>query len=447
MDLRDENLFKNTMPHSKEAEQSVLGAMLIDSNSVTYAFEHLSEKDFYIEANKKIFSSMLSLFNRNAPIDLVTVSDELTSKDNLDVVGGIQYLSYLASTLPTTANLAQHIDILTEKTLRRRLIETGNDIVNKSYNSGGSSQEVADLAGKLIFDALEDSSERGMVHISDLLLETHENLTEMYQNKGKLTGVPTGFIDLDKELHGLQKSELIILAARPGIGKTSFALNIATHAAIKHNVPVAIFSLEMSGTQLVSRIISSEMLIDSKHLISGELEDEDWEKIAVSLNSLGSAPIYINDSTNVNVSDIRAKCRRLKAEKGLGLIVVDYLQLMTGSRSESRQQEVSDMSRSLKLLAKELDVPIITLSQLSRAPDQRKDDHRPKISDLRESGSIEQDADIILFLYRDEDYNPETEQKNIVECIVAKHRKGSTGTHKLVWAGQYTKFMDLDKRH
>ena len=447
MDLREENLFKSTMPHNKEAEQSVLGAMLIDSGSVTYAFEHLKDTDFYIEANKKIFASMQSLFNRNAPIDLVTVSDELTSSDSLDAVGGIQYLSYLASTLPTTANLAQHIDILTEKSLRRKLIETGNDIVNKSYNSGGTSQEVADLAGKLIFDALDNSAERGMVHISDLLLQTHENLTEMYQNKGKLTGVPTGFIDLDKELHGLQKSELIILAARPGIGKTSFALNIASHAAIKHNVPVAIFSLEMSGTQLVSRIISSEMLIDSKRLVSGELEDEDWEKIAVSLNSLGSAPIYINDSTNVNVSDIRAKCRRLKAEKGLGLIVVDYLQLMTGSRSESRQQEVSDMSRSLKLLAKELDVPIITLSQLSRAPDQRKDDHRPKISDLRESGSIEQDADIILFLYRDEDYNPETEQKNIVECIVAKHRKGSTGTYKLVWMGQYTKFLDHDGHH
>ena len=365
----------------------------------------------------------------------------------LEAVGGIQYISYLATTLPTTANIVQHIDIVCEKSLRRKLIHTANDIIDKSYNAGGSSQEVADNAGKLIFDALEDNSQRGMVHIRDLLLQTHDNLTDMYQNKGKLTGAPTGFEGLDKELHGLQKSDLILIAARPGMGKTSFALNVASHAAIRGNVPVAIFSLEMSGVQLVSRLISSEMLIDSNHLRSGELEDDDWEKIAVSLNTLGNAPIYISDSTNITVSDIRARCRRLKAEKGLGLIVIDYLQLMSGSRSESRQQEVSDMSRSLKILAKELNVPIVTLSQLSRAPDQRKDDHRPKLSDLRESGAIEQDADIVLFLYRDEIYNPDTEQKNIAECIIAKHRNGSTGNIKMVWAGQYTKFMNLDNQH
>ncbi len=447
MDMQNENLIQNTMPHNKEAEQSVLGAMLTDRDCVTAAFESLRSEDFYIETNKKIFSAMQSLFNRNLPIDLVTVSEELTVGNALEAVGGIQYISYLASSLPTTANLSQHINIIREKSLRRKLIHTANDIITKSYDNSGSSQEVADTAGKLIFDALEGNNQRGMVHIRDLLLKTHDNLTDMYQNKGKLTGAPTGFEGLDKELHGLQKSDLILVAGRPGMGKTSFALNMAANAAIKGNVPVAIFSLEMSGVQLVSRLISSEMLINSSHLKSGELEDDDWEKIAVSLNTLGNAPIYISDSTNVTVSDIRAQCRRLKAEKGLGLIVIDYLQLMSGTRAESRQQEVSDMSRSLKILAKELDVPIVTLSQLSRAPDQRKDDHRPKLSDLRESGAIEQDADIVLFLYRDEIYNPDTEQKNIAECIIAKHRNGSTGNIKMVWAGQYTKFMDIDNRH
>lgn len=447
MDLHNENFIQNPMPHNKEAEQSVLGSMLVNSECVTTSFERLREEDFYIEANKKIFAAMHVLFNNNTPIDLITVSEELTGENALEAVGGIQYLSYLATALPTTANITQHIDIVCEKSLRRKLIHTANDIIDKSYHAGGSSQEVADNAGKLIFDALENDSQRGMVHIRDLLLQTHDNLTDMYQNKGKLTGAPTGFDGLDAELHGLQKSDLILVAARPGMGKTSFALNIAANAAINGNVPVAIFSLEMSGTQLVSRLISSEMLIDSNHLRSGELDDEDWEKIAVSLNSLGNAPIYISDSTNITISDIRAKCRRLKAEKGLGLIVIDYLQLMTGSRAESRQQEVSDMSRSLKILAKELNVPIVTLSQLSRAPEQRKDDHRPKLSDLRESGAIEQDADIVLFLYRDEVYNPDTEQKNIAECIIAKHRNGSTGSVKMVWAGQYTKFMNLDNRH
>ena len=446
MDVQNDNFIQTPLPHNKEAEQSVLGSMLIDRDCVTAAFERLSADDFYIEANKKIFAAMQALFNRNTPIDLVTVSEELTAGGVLEAVGGIQYISYLATTLPTTANIVQHIDIVCEKSLRRKLIHTANDIIDKSYNAGGSSQEVADNAGKLIFDALEDNSQRGMVHIRDLLLQTHDNLTDMYQNKGKLTGAPTGFEGLDKELHGLQKSDLILIAARPGMGKTSFALNVASHAAIRGNVPVAIFSLEMSGVQLVSRLISSEMLIDSNHLRSGELEDDDWEKIAVSLNTLGNAPIYISDSTNITVSDIRARCRRLKAEKGLGLIVIDYLQLMSGSRSESRQQEVSDMSRSLKILAKELNVPIVTLSQLSRAPDQRKDDHRPRLSDLRESGAIEQDADIVLFIFREDYYSPDSDKRNSAELIVAKNRHGETGKVELKWMPEFTTFDTLEKR-
>ncbi|MBR2500536.1 MAG: replicative DNA helicase, partial [Clostridia bacterium] len=277
-------------------------------------------------------------------------------------------------------------------------------------------------------------------------LKAHDDLVNLYENKGRITGVPTGIDELDKKLFGLQKSALILIAARPAVGKTSFALNIAAHAAIKANVTTAIFSLEMSSSQLVSRIMSSHMLIDSSHLRSGELTDSDWDKIAVSLNDLGNAPIYINDSTDVGLSDIRAKCRRLKVEKNLGLIVIDYLQLMQGPKSESREKEIGAISRSLKKLAIELDIPIIALSQLSRAPDQRAD-HRPMLSDLRESGSIEQDADIVMFLYRDDVYNPDTDQKNVTECIVAKHRMGETGTVKMGWNGQFTKFMNIDTIH
>jgi replicative DNA helicase len=283
-----------------------------------------------------------------------------------------------------------------------------------------------------------------MRHIRDVLIYTHENLTAIYNNKGDLTGVPTGIPTLDRTLNGLQKSDLIILAARPSVGKTSFALNIAAKAAINGNVPVAIFSLEMSATQLVTRIMSSEMGIDNGHLSSGELDDDDWEKIALALNSLGRAPIYISEKTAIKVSDIRAACRRLKAEHGLGLIVIDYLQLMQGDRAESRQQEVADMSRSLKILAKELNVPILTLSQLSRASEKRSEDSSPKLSDLRESGSIEQDADIVMFLYRD-DKDPEN--RSAVKLNIAKNRSGSLRTIDLAFQGQYTRFMEADTSH
>lgn len=443
MDIQNENLIQSAMPHNKEAEQSVLGAMLLEKECVTTAFESLEEADFYIEANKKIFAAMASLFNRNAAIDLVTVSDELNSMASLEAVGGIQYLSYIASTLPTTANIEQHIEIIREKSLRRKLVSAAQKIKDQSLDMGSNALEVADFAGKLIFDTLENKN-KDIRHIKDVLIDTHENLTAIYNSKGKLTGVPTGFSSLDNILNGLQKSDLVLLAARPSVGKTSFALNIATNAAIRGNVPVAIFSLEMSATQLVSRIMSSEMLINSARLRSGELEDDDWEKVALALNTLSNAPIYISENTAVKVSDIRATCRRLKAERGLGLIVIDYLQLMQGTRSESRQQEVSDMSRSLKLLAKELNIPILTLSQLSRATEQRKDDNKPKLSDLRESGAIEQDADIVLFLYRDVASEEET---NIVKLNIAKHRSGSLGTLDLVWKGEYTRFFDADKQH
>ncbi len=439
-----ENGVPKVMPHNKEAEQSILGAMLIDADCVTLVFESLTDNDFYIEANRLIYEAMQALFNRDMAIDLVTVSEELALREQLAAIGGVEYLAYLASTLPTTANLKQYLDIVQDKALLRRLIRASGEIMDLGYSPGAASKNIADEAGRLIFDVLENQQQKGIVHIKDILLQTHDRLAEIYQNKGKMTGSPTGITDLDRMLNGLQKSDLILIAARPSMGKTSFALNIATHAAVHGGVPVAIFSLEMSSVQLVSRIISSEMLIDSNHLRTGELTDDDWEKIAASLTNLGQAPIYINDSSNVTISDIRAKCRRLKLEHNLGLVVIDYLQLMQGTRSENRQQEISDISRSLKILAKELDVPIVALSQLSRAPEQRSE-HRPMLSDLRESGAIEQDADIVMFLYRDDVYNPDTEKKNVAECIIAKHRSGSTGTVEMFWAGQYTRFMNLDK--
>ncbi len=454
--IQNENLIQSVMPHNKEAEQSVLGSMLLSRDCVTTAFESLSEEDFYIEAHRKIFAAMLALFNRNAPIDLVTVSDELSSTpaskkkqtdengnfvSALEVAGGIQYLSYLASTLPTTANIDQHIEIVLEKSLRRRLAEVAQQIKDQSMDASVSANDVANTAGKLVFDAL-DNKTNTMRHIKDVLIETHEKLTAIYSNKGELSGVPTGIPKLDQNLNGLQKSDLIILAARPSVGKTSFALNIAAHAAVSANVPVAIFSLEMSATQLVTRIMSSEMSIDNSHLSSGELNDDDWGKIALALNTLSRAPIFISEKTAIKVSDIRAACRRLKAEHGLGLIVIDYLQLMQGSRSESRQQEVADMSRSLKILAKELDVPILTLSQLSRASEKRSEDSSPKLSDLRESGSIEQDADIVMFLYRE---NPEN--KSDVTLNIAKNRSGSLGTVNLAFNGEHTKFYEKTTNH
>ncbi len=441
-----EEALVRVIPHNKEAEQSIVGAMLVDKECSIVVFESITAEDFYIEANKNIFLAEQRLFDRDEPIDIITVSEELRAEDKLEAVGGIEYLAYLATTLPTTANLKQYIDIVKDKTVLRRLIKASSEILDLSYAPGAESEMASEEASRRIFDLMDSQSSRGIVHIKDALIQAHETLVNLYENKGKISGVPTGFTALDRKLFGLQKASLVMLAARPGVGKTSFALNIAVHAAVKENVTVALFSLEMSSAQLISRIMSSHMLIDSDHLRSGELTDSDWDKIAVSLNELGNAPIYINDSTDVSLSDIRAKCRRLKIEKNLGLIVIDYLQLMQGPKSESREKEIAAISRSLKKLAIELDIPIIALSQLSRAVEKRAD-RKPMLSDLRESGSIEQDADIVIFLDREDMYNPETENKNVADCIVAKHRQGETGTIQLGWNGQFTKFMNLDKVH
>ncbi|MEA4830727.1 MAG: replicative DNA helicase, partial [Enterococcus thailandicus] len=363
----------------------------------------------------------------------------------LEKVGGLDYLANITSAVPTTSNAKYYAKIIEEKAILRRLIKASSDIINMGYEATEEVAYVLDRAEKNIFDILQKRSNQGFAHIKDILSDTFSKLEELYNSKGYITGIPTGFNDLDLKTAGLHNSDLILVAARPAMGKTAFVLNIASHAAIHAGVPVAIFNLEMSKDQIVNRMLCSEVMVDSQRMRTGKLEDGDWQKIARALGPVSEAPIYIDDTPSISVNEIRAKCRRLKLEKNLGLVVIDYLQLMQGrSKSENRQQEVSEISRSLKILAKELNIPVITAAQLSRGPESRTD-HRPMLSDLRESGAIEQDADIVMFLYRDDYYDPDTEKKNISEVIIAKHRGGSTGTVELRWFGEYTKFSNLKR--
>ena len=432
-------------PHNIEAEQAVLGCMLLDSDVIPTITELIRSEDFYRDDHKEICEAIADLTERAGPVDIITVSEQLQLRGTLDAVGGLEYLTNITDAVPTTANARHYAKIVEEKALLRKLIKASSDIAGMSYDASEEAAFVLDRAEKSIFDILEKRSTQGFTHIKDVLLETFNRLEELYNSKSHITGVPTGFTDLDFKTAGLQNSDLILIAARPGMGKTAMGLNIAQYAAVQRHVPVAIFNLEMSKDQLVNRMLCSEVMVDSQRMRTGKLEDDDWNKVAQALAPLSEAPIYIDDTPGVSVMDIRAKCRRLKLEKNLGLIVIDYLQLMQGrGKTESRQQEVSEISRSLKILAKELQVPVVTLSQLSRGPESRTD-HRPMLSDLRESGAIEQDADIVMFLYRDDYYNPETEKKNVAEVIIAKHRNGSTGTVELRWFGEYTKFANLKK--
>lgn len=432
-------------PHNIEAEQAVLGCMLLDSDVIPTITELIRSEDFYRDDHREICEAIIDLTERAGPVDIITVSEQLQLRGTLDAVGGLEYLTNITDAVPTTANARHYAKIVEEKSLLRKLIKASSDIAGMSYDASEEAAFVLDKAEKSIFDILEKRSTQGFTHIKDVLLDTFNRLEELYNSKSHITGVPTGFTDLDFKTAGLQNSDLILIAARPGMGKTAMGLNIAQYAAVQRHVPVAIFNLEMSKDQLVNRMLCSEVMVDSQRMRTGKLEDDDWNKVAQALAPLSEAPIYIDDTPGISVMDIRAKCRRLKLEKNLGLIVIDYLQLMQGrGRTENRQQEVSEISRSLKILAKELQVPVVTLSQLSRGPESRTD-HRPMLSDLRESGAIEQDADIVMFLYRDDYYNPETEKKNVAEVIIAKHRNGSTGTVELRWFGEYTKFANLKK--
>lgn len=432
-------------PQNIQAEQSIIGCMLLDKDIIPMVTEILKGEDFYREDHKEIFEGIMDLCEKAEPVDLITVSEQLKSRGSLQNVGGLEYLSNMATSVPTTANARHYAQIVEEKSILRRLIKTSSNIMNMGYEASEEVAIVLDKAEKGIFDLLQKRSSQGFTHIKEVLELTFNKLEELYNNGGEITGIPTGFTDLDQKTSGLQNSDLILVAARPAMGKTSFALNIAQYAAIYKKIPVAIFSLEMSREQLVNRVLCSEVMIDSHRIRTGKLEDNDWKKIARALGPISEAPIYIDDLSGNSVMEIRAKCRRLKLEKNLGLIVIDYLQLMQGrGRNENRQQEISEISRSLKILAKEINVPIVALSQLSRGPESRSD-HRPMLSDLRESGAIEQDADLVMFLYRDDYYNPDTEKQNIAEVIISKHRNGSTGTVELRWFGEYTKFANLKR--
>jgi len=432
------------LPHSLEAEQSVLGAMLINQEAINIAIEQLSPEDFYKEANKEIFQAITELYNRNEPVDLITLSEELKRRGTLENLGGVSYLASLSGGVAVSSNIKYYCDIVEEKSILRRLIVSCDEIMAKSYEGSEEVNSIIEQAEKNIFDITQGKHREGFVPIKEVLLESFSKIEEMAAHEGELTGLTTGFIDIDSKLSGMQKSDLILLAARPSMGKTALGVNIATNAAVKADASVAIFSLEMSREQLVQRMISSTSHVDLQKIISGRLDEEEWLKIINAMAPLSQANIYIDDTAGISLMEMKAKCRRLKIEKGLDLIVIDYLQLMQAdSRHENRQQEISSISRGLKALAKEMECPVIALSQLSRAPELRAD-HRPILSDLRESGAIEQDADVVLFLYRDEYYNEDTDKKNIGEVIIAKHRNGPTGTVELVWKKEFTKFLNKE---
>lgn len=432
-------------PRDIEAEQAVIGSMLTDQEAVYAAIERLKPEDFYREDNKQIYTAILNIYNKAEPIDIITLKAELSSMGKLDAVGGLEYIVELPEKVPTTANVDRYIKIVEEKSLLRNLIRAANEILSSGYAQEDDVENIVDHAEKKIFDVMQKKSQKGYTTIKDVLVESFTKLEELYNQKEHITGVPTGFAELDKKTAGLHGSELILIAARPAMGKSAFALNIGSYAATRANVPVAIFSLEMSKEQVGNRILCSEALVDSNNVRTGELNDEELGKLAETSGELSQAPIYIDDTPGISVMEIRAKCRKLKLEKNIGLVIIDYLQLIQGSgKTSSREQEIAEISRSLKILAKEIEVPVIALSQLSRAVEARPD-HRPMLSDLRESGSIEQDADIVMFLYRDDYYNEDSEKKNIAEVIIAKQRAGSTGTVELAWLGKYTKFANLEK--
>ena len=420
--------------------------MLTDKEAVSAAIEVLKPEDFYREDNRTIFEAILNLYGRSEPIDIITLKSELSSMGKFEAVGGLEYIAELPDKVPTTANVEQYIKIVEEKSVLRNLIKTANEIITLGYDQTQEVDGIIDGAEKKIFEVMQKKNQKGYTPIKDILVETFTELEQLYNQKQRITGIPTGFSDLDFRTSGLHNSDLILVAARPAMGKSAFALNIATNAAVRAKVPVAIFSLEMSKEQMTSRILCSEAMVDSNKVRTGKIDDEEWSKLAAASGELSEANIYIDDTPGISIMEIRAKCRKMKIEKNIGLVVIDYLQLVQGSgkRGGSREQEIAEISRSLKILAKEINVPVIALSQLSRAPEQRPD-HRPMLSDLRESGSIEQDADIVMFLYRDDYYNEDSEKKNIAEVILAKHRAGSTGTVELLWLGNYTKFANIDK--
>ena len=436
-------------PQNIDAEQAVLGSALLDKEVLYKIGAVLSDHDFYRDDHREIYGAMLTLFEKRSPIDLVTVTDELKKRKKLDQAGGATYLTFLANQTVSSAHIEKHADIVKEKAVLRRLIETATTIIEKSYRQEEEISAILDRSEQLLFAVSQRYVSDDFRPVKDILIDTFDRINELHENKGKLRGVPSGFRDLDDLLAGFQKSDLIILAARPSMGKTTIALNIASHVATKENIPVGIFSLEMSRDQLVDALLTIEAGIDSWRLRTGNLQEDDFAKLNHAMGVLSEAPLFIDDSPLISIMDIRAKARRLQAEHGLGMIVVDYLQLMESkSRNSSdfnRVQEVSDISRGLKALARELSVPVLALSQLSRAVESRHP-KIPQLSDLRESGSIEQDADVVAFIYREDYYEPDTEKKGVTELLIKKHRNGPTGDVELFFHPELRRFTSIDKK-
>ena len=440
-----DELLKRVMPNNVEAEQSVIGAMLMDRDAITIASEILTVDDFYQKQYGILFEAMVELYTENVPVDLITLQNRLKEKDVPPEISSLEFVRDMITKVPTSVNVGTYAKIVSEKAALRRLIRVNEEIASACYAGKDSVEEIMEDTEKKIFQVLQRKTNDEFVPIKDVVLNALDKIEAASRMKGSVTGMPTGFIDLDYKTSGFQPSDLILIAARPSMGKTAFVLNIAEYMAFRSNETVAIFSLEMSKEQLVNRLFALESRVDSQILRTGNLSDNDWSSLIEAAGVIGRSNLIIDDTPGISVSELRSKCRKYKLEHNLGIIMIDYLQLMQGSRkSESRQQEISDISRSLKEIARELQVPVVALSQLSRAVEQRPD-HRPMLSDLRESGAIEQDADVVMFIYRDDYYNHDSEMKGISEIIIAKQRNGPIGTVNLVWLPQYTKFANMEK--
>ena len=443
----EETLIKRTMPNSLEAEQSLIGSMILDRDAIMVASELLVKEDFYHQQYGILFEAMVELFNNREPVDLITLQNKLKEKNVPPEISSLEYVKDLVDAVPTSANAKYYAEIVKDKSMLRRMIHTTEDITNDCYQGTESTEVLLEQTEKKIFDLLQNRGGGDYVPIKQVVLNALDKIEKASKTQGNVTGIATGFLDLDYKTAGLQPSDLILVAARPSMGKTAFVLNIAQYVAFHSDLCTAIFSLEMSKEQLVNRLFSLESRVDAQKLRSGDLSDADWEKLIEGAGTIGQSKLIIDDTPGISISELRSKCRKYKLEHDLKLIIIDYLQLMSGSggrASDSRQQEISDISRSLKGLARELNVPVIALSQLSRAVEQRPD-HRPMLSDLRESGAIEQDADVVMFIYRDDYYNKDTEDKGIAEIIIAKQRNGPIGTVNLVWLPDYTKVANLDR--
>ncbi len=442
----DEAIIKRILPHSIDAEKAVIGSMIMDADAVVAASEMITGDDFYQRQYGILFDAMVELYNEGKPVDVLTLQERLKMKDVPEEFSSIEFISELVSSVPTSANVRHYAQTVSDDATLRRLIRVNEEIANTCYQHRESLDEIMNTTEKRIFDVLQKKSTDEYVPIKDVVLSVIDKIEAAARHKGTVTGLATGFYDLDYKTSGLQPSDLILIAARPSMGKTAFVLNLAQYMCVRNHVPTAIFSLEMSKDQLVNRILSMESKVDSQSMRTGTLQPADWEKLIESAGVISTAPLIIDDTPGISITELRSKCRKYKLENDLGLVIIDYLQLMTGGsrKQESRQQEISEISRSLKALAREINAPVIALSQLSRACETRPD-HRPMLSDLRESGAIEQDADVVMFIYRDDYYNKDTDKKNISEVIIAKQRNGPIGTVELVWLPNYTKFANKEK--